>query len=213
MAAWATRACALAAGRPLTGFSVADLLACAGGRLDGLSAAARALRAAGLEALAEFPVDVFSTAEDAVGAARAIQGGGLGVWRLTIDRAPFESRLMLIERARAIHDATGDVRAFAPLPRHDGPDQPSTGYDDVRTVAAARLMCPSIGHIQVDWPLYGPKLAQVAVLYGANDIDGVAAIDSTDLGPRRSPLEEIRRQIRDASATAVERNGRYERLS
>jgi 2-iminoacetate synthase ThiH len=53
----------------------------------------------------------------------------------------------------------------------------------------------------------------VAVLYGANDIDGVAPIDSTDLGPRRSPLEEIRRQIRDASATAVERNGRYERLS
>jgi 2-iminoacetate synthase ThiH len=60
--------------------------------------------------------------------------------------------------------------------------------------------------------LYGPKLAQVALLYGANDVDGIAAADTAQLGPRRSPVEEIRRQIRAASGVPVERNGRYERI-
>jgi 2-iminoacetate synthase ThiH len=45
-------------------------------------------------------------------------------------------------------------------------------------MALARLMCRSIPFIQVDWPLYGPKLAQVAIAYGANDIDGIAALTS-----------------------------------
>jgi 2-iminoacetate synthase ThiH len=71
-------------------------------------------------------------------------------------------------------------------------------------------MCRSISLIQVDWPLYGPKLAQVAIAYGANDIDGIAAVDPPDLGTRRSPREDIERQIRAAFATPVERNGRYE---
>ena len=83
----------------------------------------------------------------------------------------------------------------------------------MRTVAIARLMCASIPCIQVDWPLYGPKLAQVALMYGANDIDGVAAVDTSGLGARRSPIEDIRRQIRAAAAEPIERNGRYERLS
>ena len=109
--------------------------------------------------------------------------------------------------------SSSGIRAFAPLPRHDPADQPATGYDDVRTVAAARLVCPSIPFIQVDWPLYGPKLAQVALMYGANDVDGVAAVDTLNLGTRRSPLEDIRRQILAAAGEPVERSGRYERLS
>ena len=81
----------------------------------------------------------------------------------------------------------GWEKEFAPLPREDVPEQPSTGYDDVRTVAVARLVCSGIASIQVDWPLYGPKLAQVAIAFGADDIDGVAAIDALNLGPRRAP--------------------------
>jgi 2-iminoacetate synthase ThiH len=67
--------------------------------------------------------------------------------------------------------------------------------------------------VQVDWLLHGPKLAQVSILYGANDLDGVAAEDDLTLGPRRTPREEIHRQIRAAGAVPVERNGRYERLA
>jgi aminodeoxyfutalosine synthase len=66
--------------------------------------------------------------------------------------------------------------------------------------------------IQVDWALYGPKLAQVALTVGADDVDGVAAVESSALGPRRSALEEILRNIRAAGLTPVERTGRYERL-
>jgi hypothetical protein len=204
---------ALAGRIALTGFSAASLFALSGRSLEQLESHAHQLSAAGLDAVAECQLDAFSDAEEAVAVLRAIERGGVSVFRLTVDRAPVGDRLALIERAAVVRAASDGVRAFAPLPRHDPADQPATGYDDVRTVAVARLMCTSISHIQVDWPLYGPKLAQVALMYGANDVDGVAAVDTSGLGTRRSPLEDIRRQIRAAAGEPVERNGRYERLA
>ena len=53
--------------------------------------------------------------------------------------------------------------AFAPLPREMSIAAPTTGYDDVKLIAAARLLVSTIPSIQVDWSLYGPKLAQVAL--------------------------------------------------
>ena len=129
--------------------------------------------------------------------------------RATLSEAPAAARLDLIERAAALQRETGAFAAFAPLPRLDPRDQPSTGYDDVRTIAVARLMCPHIPSIQVDWPLYGPKLAQVAIAYGADDLDGISPIDTLDLGPRRAPRGEILRHIHLASAEPAERDGRY----
>ena len=85
-----------------------------------------------------------------------------------------------------------------------------TRYDDVRAIAVARLVCRAIPSIQVDWSLYGPKLAQVAIAYGADDLDAVPALDAVGLGPRRSPAEDVRRQIAAAFAEPAERNGRYE---
>ncbi len=58
--------------------------------------------------------------------------------------------------------------------------------------------------------LYGPKLAQVALTFGADDVNAVSPHDSLERGRRRAPLEEIRRNIRDAAAEPVERNGRFE---
>jgi aminodeoxyfutalosine synthase len=200
---------ARAAGRVLTGFSLADLLACAGGDHLALADLSAALSADGLAAVAAAPVDRLGEADSAAEAVRAVRQGGLGVWRATVDRAPFAARLDLIERAEAIHRETHAFKAFAPLPEFDPADQPSTGYDDVRTVALARLVT-TIPAIQVSWPLYGPKLAQVAIAYGAGDIDGVAAVDVLQLGHRRSPREEIERQIRAAFARPAERDGRFE---
>jgi aminodeoxyfutalosine synthase len=203
---------ALAGGLPLTAFSLADLLALAGNDHLALAEAAQALKHAGLESVAEAPLDGLGDTENAIEVIRAVRHGGLDVWRATVDRASVASRLDLIERAAAIQAETGALRAFAPLPRLDAADTPATGYDDVRTVAAARLMCGAIPAIQVDWPLYGPKLAQVAIAYGANDIDGIAAVTDPSVGVRRSPREEIERQIRAAGATPAARNGRYELL-
>ena len=77
----------------------------------------------------------------------------------------------------------------------------------------ARLVCGEVPSIQVDWVMYGPKLAQVAIAYGANDIDNVPATDALGLGHRRSPRTDIARQISAAFATPSARNSRFERVS
>lgn len=202
-------AAAVAAGAPLTGFSLADLWTLAGGNQQGLTDLARRLAASGLTAVAEAPIDRL---EDAAGAIRAARQGGLGVWRLTIDRAEPPARLDLIERARDLQDAVGGLHAFAPLPASDPRDTPSTGYDDVRAIALARLVCRNIPSIQVDWVQYGPKLAQVALAYGADDVDNVAAFETAGAGPRKSPRPDIERQITAAFAVPAARNGRFEIL-
>jgi 2-iminoacetate synthase ThiH len=63
--------------------------------------------------------------------------------------------------------------------------------------------------VQVDWALYGPKLAQVALTFGADDVDSVSAVDDMTLGRRRAPLEEIRRNIVAASGEPAERDGLF----
>jgi aminodeoxyfutalosine synthase len=199
----------LAEGVVLTGFSLADLLHLAGGDHLALADLAAALRADGLDAVAETPIDALGDTENVVEVLRAIRHGGLAAWRATVNAADPGSRLDLIERAQVVQRETGAFRALAPLPRHDPADTPATGYDDVRTIAAARLAV-DIPAIQVDWPLYGPKLAQVALAYGANDVDGISAVDDQSLGPRRAPREDIERQIRAAGGVPAERDGRYE---
>jgi hypothetical protein len=199
----------LADGRPLTGFSLADLLDCCGGDPSALADAAKALKADGLEAVAEAPVDRFASTDALVAAVRTVVDAGLGVWRFTVDRAGLADRLALIDRVVDAQRQVDGARAFAPLPRLDPVETPSTGYDDVKTIAAARVRCPASLVVQVDWPLYGPKLAQVALAYGAGDIDGVSPVDTLGLGHRRSPAEDIARQIRAAGGRPVERSGRF----
>jgi hypothetical protein len=192
----------------LAGFSLADLLTVCGGDHMVLVELAQALKASGLEGVAEVPVDRLG--DDPAEVVRAVLHGGLTARRATITEATFEARPALIERAESIQRETKAFAAFAPLPRVDPIDVPSTGSDDVKTIAITRLLAPSIPSVQVDWVLYGPKLAQVAIEYGADDIDGVAAFDIEKLGVRRSPKADIERQIRSAFAEPAERNGRYE---
>ena len=103
------------------------------------------------------------------------------------------------------------IRAFAPLPRTINPAVPTTGYDDVKRIALARLVVDNVPSIQVDWSLYGPKLAQVALTVGADDVDArVGRRRCRAEGRRRAPLEEIRRNIHAAGQEPVERNGRFD---
>ena len=206
-----TRAAVAEAGVvPVTGYSLSSLLGLVRGDLRALAALAGELRADGLQAVAEVPIDKFPAPEALIAAVRAVGGAGLGAWRVTVDRASLDERLDLIDRVLALQQATSAVRAFAPLPRLDAVETPSTGYDDVRTIAIARVRLTSIPFIQVDWPLYGPKLAQVAIAFGANDVDGIDVVDDPALGRRRAAREDIERQIRAAAAVPAERNGRYE---
>lgn len=185
----------------LAGFSLADPIMAEADAFPKLAAA-------GLDAIAEVPVDQTPSAAARVRAARA---AGLLVTRITVQDPPADA-VAVITAAAALQREAGGFHALAPLPRTIDAGMPTTGYDDVKLVAMARLVARDVPSIQVDWALYGPKLAQVALTVGADDVDGVAAVESGALGPRRSALEEILRNIRAAGLTPVERNGRYERL-
>jgi aminodeoxyfutalosine synthase len=202
----AVRAAArLAAGVPVTGFSLLDLQALGGASFADFC---RALRDAGLDAVAEVAVDLLQP-ESAPAIAEA-RGCGLALTRLIVQSLAASDRIEIVLRARDLQEAVGGFRVFAPLPRTASIAAPSTGYDDVKQVAIARLLATGIESIQVDWPLYGPKLAQFALTIGADDVDGVAAVDPGTLGTRRSPVEEMRGNIASAALEPVERNARYE---
>jgi aminodeoxyfutalosine synthase len=76
----------------------------------------------------------------------------------------------------------------------------------------ARLTAPNIPTIQVDWSRYGPKLAQVALTFGADDLDAVTASDEAPDGRRRAPIEEVRRNIEAAGFSPAERDGRFHQV-
>lgn len=170
------------------------------------------LKRAGLALIAEAIVD---DKRDTRPLVRAAQQAGLGIARLTVGRltgAPLD----LLERVRDLAgEFPGAFRSFAPLPRHVDAASPTTGYDDVKLVALARLYLDEIDTIQVDWALHGPKLAQVALTFGADDLDNVIADapDANLLGRRRAPLEEVQRNIRAASFVPVQRDAFFQPLA
>jgi aminodeoxyfutalosine synthase len=196
----------LAAGVAVTGFALSDLQALASAERRPLDEVVAGLRDAGLEAIAEVPLDLCDGAAAAIETAR---GAGLRVERLTVHALAPASRVAIVEGARDLQGLVGGFQAFAPLARTLSTVAPTTGYEDAKQVAVARIVAAGIPSIQVDWPLYGPKLAQVALTFGADDVDGVPAFDPGSLGARRSALEEIRRNIRAAALDPVERDGRF----
>lgn len=199
------RVAAAAAGRvPLSGFSLADVERAASGDPQRARSVLRALRAAGLELLADVPVDAVESLEPLIEGARE---EGLTISRLTVNRPP-PDRAALLERLSAIVSGDPAITTVNPLPRLVPVSTPTTGYDDVRLVALTRLLVP-VAHVQVDWARYGPKLAQVALTFGANDLDAVSPLDDTGEGRRRAPLAEVVRNIQAAGGEPVERDGRF----
>jgi aminodeoxyfutalosine synthase len=201
---------ALAAGVPVSAFALDDLERLAASEQVTLRALLEDLHAAGLDLVAEAPFDRLLDPRRSI---EEVNIAGLALGRLTIHQLPASDSLTLFRQILELQRTVAVVRAFAPLPRRVNPAVPTTGYDDVRRVALARLTVHNIASIQVDWSLYGPKLAQVALTVGADDVDGVSADEDAGQGRRRSPLEEIRRNIRAASQEPVERNGRFEMIA
>ena len=90
---------------------------------------------------------------------------------LHFDKAKADVRTELFVAAAALQEEFPAIRSINPLPMSVDAMRPTTGYDDVKSVAIARLAAPDIPTVQVDWLRYGPKLAQVALTFGADDID------------------------------------------
>jgi aminodeoxyfutalosine synthase len=164
------------------------------------------LREAGLDAIAELPLDKVSDPRTVL---RALTARGFTQVRLSIASVPAAERTELLLQAAGLQEEFGCIQSLDPLPAKLSAYRPTTGYDDVKMVALARLAAPNIPSIQVDWPRYGPKLAQVALTFGADDIYGISPSDDAPEGRRRAPLEEIRRNIEAAGFEPVERDGRF----
>src|SRR5262249_45212645 len=207
-AARVREAAAAAGGAAVTAFSLADLEALSAREGVTLRALLEELGAAGLELVAEAPIDRLQDPRRSI---EEVNIAGLALARLTVHQAPSADPMPLLKRVADLQRSVAVLRAFAPRPRRINPAAPTTGYEDVKHVALARLVVDNVPSIQVDWSLYGPKLAQVALTVGADDVDAVSAEDGAR-GPRRSRLEEPRRNIRAAGLDPVERNGRFDRI-
>ena len=198
------RAVAMAGPLLVSGFSLAELEHAADGNVARVRTWMDDLRDAGLGFIDEAPVDVLTQPAAMVQAAEA---SGLPVARMTVHAGHPGGPLPLIRLVASLQAETNAVRVFAPIPRQPG-GEPTTGYQDVKAVALARILL-AVPHIQADWTLHGPKLAQVALTFGADDMDNVSPLDEVAEGRRRAPLEEIRRNIRAAGFEAIERDPRF----
>ena len=86
-------------------------------------------------------------------------------------------RLEHLDILRRTQDESGGFLAFIPLafhPKNTGMSEYSgtTGINDLKNIAVARLMLDNFPHIKAYWVMIGPKLAQVALSFGADDMDG-----------------------------------------
>jgi aminodeoxyfutalosine synthase len=130
-----------------------------------------------------------------------------------------EDRVDHLLRLRALQDETGGFQTFIPLAFH--PDNTAldhlprtTGLTDIRQVAVSRLLLDNFAHIKAYWQMMTAKIAQIALRFGADDIDGTVIEEkiyhdagaTTPQGMRRADLVRL---IREAGREPVERDTLY----
>ena len=125
-------------------------------------------------------------------------------------------------KLRKVQDETGGFVTFIPLAFH--PDNTAlhhipktTGFMDLKNIAVARLMLDNIEHIKAYWVMMTPHVAQIALRFGANDIDGTVVEEHIyrDAGATVSQglqRKQLLRLIREAGCEPVERDTRYNRV-
>src|SRR5579859_4669968 len=130
-----------------------------------------------------------------------------------------EDRVDHLVRLRELQDATHGFVTFIPLAFH--PDNTplqhipkTTGFNDIKNIAVARLMLDNIPHIKAYWVMMTPRIAQIALRFGADDIDGTVVEEkiyhdagaTTSQSLRRGELLQL---IRKAGREPVERDTLY----
>ncbi len=90
----------------------------------------------------------------------------------------------------------------------------TTGFNDIKNIAVARLMLDNIPHIKAYWMMMTPRIAQIALRFGADDIDGTVVEERSTTMPARPPAKALRRGellrlIREAGREPVERDTLY----
>lgn len=130
-----------------------------------------------------------------------------------------EERVDHLARLRALQDETNGFQAFIALSFHprntelDYLPEP-TGFEDLRNVAVARLFLDNFPHVKAYWIMLGLPMAQLALTYGATDLDGTVSEEKIyhDAGaetPQALTRAQLERFIRDAGREPVERDTIY----
>jgi len=130
-----------------------------------------------------------------------------------------EERVDHLIRLREQQDKSGGFLAFIPLAFHPANTQleelpGTTGFDDLKTLAIARLMLDNIPHIKAFWIMVGLKVAQLSTAFGVDDIDGTVVEEKiTHMAGATTPEKLTKSQlismIRETGHTPVERDTLY----
>ncbi len=137
-----------------------------------------------------------------------------------------EDRLDHMMRLRELQDETGGFLSFIPLAfqpdnnplaRELNKSEHTTGFDDLRNLAVARLILDNFPHIKGYWIMITPELTQVALSAGVSDIDGTIkeeriAHASGAVTEKGMTEEELIKLVRDAGRVAVRRDALYNEL-
>jgi aminodeoxyfutalosine synthase len=139
----------------------------------------------------------------------------------TIER--LEERVDHMARLRELQDETGGFQVFIPLafhPEHNmiGRAFPKpTGFDGLRTYAVARLYLDNFDHVKAYWVMLGERLAQTALSFGVDDLDGTVIEERIyHMAGARTPQAlsegQLHRLIRAAGRVPAERDSLYNLL-
>lgn len=127
-------------------------------------------------------------------------------------------RVEHLMKLRRLQDRTGGFQAFIPLSFHPGNTDVggtgSGGLDDLKTIAVSRLVLDNFPHIKAYWVMLGEKVSQLALLFGADDLEGTVVEEKitrstgagTGDGMGRDALINL---IRKAGKVPVERDSFY----
>jgi aminodeoxyfutalosine synthase len=130
-----------------------------------------------------------------------------------------EDRVDHLMKLRAVQDETGGFQTFIPLAFH--PENTplrhlhkTTGMDDIKQIAVGRLVLDNFPHVKTYWQMVTPKIAQIALRFGADDMDGTVIEEKIyhDAGattPQGMRRQEIERLIRAAGREPIERDTLY----
>jgi len=133
-----------------------------------------------------------------------------------------EERVEHLLLLRGLQDETRGFVAFIPLAFHPENTALShvpkpTGFADLKNIAVARLLLDNFDHIKAYWIMLTPRIAQIALRFGADDIDGTVVEEKIyhDAGATTAQLTtraELERLIREAGRVPVERDTLYRPL-
>lgn len=134
----------------------------------------------------------------------------------------YADRVDHLAKLRALQDRTGGFQAFIPLAfQPDNTRVPGAkgvgGVDALKTLAISRLYLDNFRHVKAYWVMLGLKIAQVALAFGVNDLDGTVVEEKIghDAGadsPQALAKEQIVGLIRKAGRVPVERDTLYNAL-